>query len=425
MTGQEAIEYIHSMVWNRRATGYEHAKALLKKMGNPEKALKYVHVGGTNGKGSTATMLASVLQQAGYRTGLYTSPYLYRFNERIRIDGKEISDEDLADTTEYVKSIVETMPECPSEFAVVCCVAFEYFYRQKCDIVVLEVGMGGVNDSTNVIDCPEVAVMTNIGLDHTEYLGNTLEAIAETKSGIFKENGRAVVYRNTTAVETVFQNVCKERNVKLTFAEFASLQLRECSLEGQRFDYGKRENLFIPLLGEHQLKNTAVALTAIDILKQRGWDITEEHIRQGLENVRWPGRFEVISKEPLFIIDGGHNPQCIEALAQNVKDYLSGHYVIAITGVMSDKDYREMYQPIIPYISEFICITPSSPRSLDAVELAGRLKEMGAIAKACDSVKEAVKDALERTGSDDAIICFGTLYSIAEIQATFEIEHLH
>lgn len=425
MTGQEAIEYIHSMVWNRRATGYEHAKELLAKMGNPEKGLKYVHVGGTNGKGSTATLVASVLQQAGYRTGLYTSPYIYRFNERIRIDGKEISDEDLANTTEYVKSIVETMPESPSEFAVVCCVAFEYFYRQKCDIVVLEVGMGGANDSTNVIDCPEVAVMTNIGLDHTEYLGNTLEAIAETKSGIFKENGRAVVYRNTAEVETVFQKVCEERNVQLTFAEFVSLKLRECSLEGQRFDYGQRENLYIPLLGEHQLKNTAVALTTIDILKQRGWDIGEEDIRQGLANVRWPGRFEVISKAPLFIIDGGHNPQCIEALTQNVKEYLSGRYVIAITGVMSDKDYKEMYQPIIPYISEFICITPSSPRSMVAEELAEKLKGMGAVVKACATVPEAVRVALALAGRDGAIICFGSLYSIAEIQTAFEIEHLH
>ena len=425
MTGQEAIEYIHSMVWNRRATGYEHAKELLAKMGNPEKRLKYVHVGGTNGKGSTATLVASVLQQAGYRTGLYTSPYIYRFNERIRINGEEIRDEDLADITEYVKNIVETMPECPSEFAVVCCVAFEYFYRQKCDIVVLEVGMGGANDSTNVIDCPEVAVMTNIGLDHTEYLGDTLEAIAETKSGIFKENGRAVVYRNTAKVEAVFQRVCEERNVQLTFAEFDSLKLRECSLEGQRFDYGERNNLFIPLLGEHQLKNTAVALTTIDILKQKGWDIGEEDVRQGLENVRWPGRFDVISKEPLFIIDGGHNPQCIAALTQNVKEYLSGRTIIAITGVMCDKDYKEMYQPIIPHISEFICITPSSPRSLAAVELADRLKKMGAEAKACASVKDAVRAALELSGSDGAIICFGSLYSIAEIQTTFEIEHLH
>ena len=421
MTANAAIEYIHSMTWNRRATGYEHAQALLKKMGNPEKKLKYVHIGGTNGKGSTAAMVASVLQAAGYKTGLYTSPYLYKFHERIQINGEQISDEDLATTTEYVKSFADEMSDCPSEFALVCCIAFEYFARKNCDIVVLEVGMGGANDSTNVIECPEVAILTNIGLDHTEYLGETLEEIATTKAGIIKSEGTAVFYRSTPSVEKIFREVCEQRNVWAIFADFDSLCLQKHSLEGQTFNYGKRENIFIPLLGNHQLKNAAVSICAVEILIEKGWNINEEHLLQGLATVKWPGRFEVISKNPLFVIDGGHNSQCIDALAENIRTYFEGRKVIAITGVLADKDYEEMYRPMFSCIDEFVCITPPSPRRLEAVKLAGYLKQAGAKAVACDSIQDGIRRALKVAGEDGAVLCFGSLYSIAELQSTFEM----
>ena len=186
MNAEQAIAYIHSVCWKGSIPGLGRTQELLEKMGNPEKKLKFVHIAGTNGKGSTAAMTASILSKAGYRTGLYTSPYIYRFHERIQVDGVEISDEDLTEITEYVKPLADSMAQSPTEFELVCCIAFEYFYRKKCDIVVLEVGMGGAWDATNVIEVPEVAVITNIGLDHTEYLGDTVEKIAETKSGIFK-----------------------------------------------------------------------------------------------------------------------------------------------------------------------------------------------------------------------------------------------
>lgn len=420
MTGKEAVDYIHSMIWDRRATGYEHAKELLRRMGNPEKKLKYVHIGGTNGKGSTAAMIASVLQKAGYKTGLYTSPYLFRFNERIQVNGEQIADEELAAVTEYVKTFVDDMEICPSEFALVCCIAFEYFARQNCDIVVLEVGMGGANDSTNVIDCPEVAVLTNIGLDHTEYLGNTLEEIAFTKAGILKENGTAILYPNISSVEDVFKKVCQERHVELVIADFEGLVPNQHDLAGQIFDYGNRKNIFLPLLGNHQLNNAAVALSAIDMLIKKGWKISEEAVFQGIKEVKWPGRFEVISNEPLLIVDGGHNPQCIEALAQNIKDYLSDRKVIALTGVLADKDYEEMYQPIFPYISEFVCITPPSPRRLEAEKLAAYIQKAGKKATACVNIKEALELALQLAGEDGAVVCFGSLYSIGEIKTTFE-----
>ena len=423
MTGSEAIEYIHSMVWNRKATGYEHAKVLLEKMGNPEKKLKYVHIGGTNGKGSTASMLASILEKAGYKTGLYTSPYIYRFHERMQVNGEQISDEDLAEVTEYVKSFADEMEDCPSEFALVCCIAFEYFARQKCDIVVLEVGMGGATDSTNVIECPEVAILTNIGLDHTEYLGTTLEEIATTKAEILKANGRAVVYRSTPSVEQIVTDICKERNIQLTFPKFDEIQLKSHSLEGQVFDYKERENVFLPLLGGHQLRNAAVVLEAIDLLIRRGWKVSEEAVLEGLKEAKWPGRFEVLGKDPWFIVDGGHNPQCLEALAENVKSYLPEKKVVAIVGVLADKDYEEMFRPMLPLVDEFFCITPPCPRALSSEKLAQYLSELGASAYAFKNMEECIRAAVDSAGKDGAVVCFGSLYSIADIQQGFQ--HLH
>ncbi len=416
MTADEAIAYIHSVCWKGSIPGLGRTQTLLKKMGNPEKDLKFIHIAGTNGKGSTAAMTASILRKAGYRTGLYTSPFIYRFHERMQVDGVEISDEDLAAVTEYVKPLAQSMEESPTEFELVCCIAFEYFKRMKCDIVVLEVGMGGALDSTNVIETPEVAVITNIGLDHTEVLGDTVEKIAETKAGIFKEGGNAVVYRSTPSVEKVFEDVCAERNVSLKKANFEGLNLISRSLEGQTFDCGDRKALFLPLLGDHQLHNAAVVLGIADTLMEKGWKITEEHVRDGLRDVRWPGRFDIMRHDPLFIIDGGHNPQCIEALVTNIKDYLAGKRLIVLTGVLADKDYADMYKPVMEYAAEFVCITPPSPRKLEAAELAKHLQEAGAIATACASIPEGVRTAMDKAGKDGVVLSFGSLYSIGDIR---------
>lgn len=416
MNATEAIAYIHSVCWKGSVPGLGRTQTLLAKMGNPEKKLKFVHIAGTNGKGSTAAMTASILRKAGYRTGLYTSPYIYRFHERMQVDGVEISDEDLAAVTEFVKPLADSMEERPTEFELVCCIAFEYFRRMQCDIVVLEVGMGGALDSTNVIEVPEVAVITNIGLDHTEYLGDTLEKIAETKSGIFKENGHAVVYRSSPSVEAVFERICRERHVSLKKADFASLRLKNHSLDGQVFDCGERKNLVLPLLGDHQLHNAAVVLSIADTLIAEGWHITEENIRQGIQDVRWPGRFDIVRRDPLFIIDGGHNPQCIEALVKNIEDYLADRRVIALTGVLADKDYVDMYQPVMPLVRQFVCITPPNPRRLEADLLAKYLIDAGADAIACASIDDGVAKAMELAGKDGVVLCFGSLYSIGAIR---------
>ena len=416
MNVTQAIEYIHSFFWKGSIPGLERTQELLRRMGNPEKQLKFVHIAGTNGKGSTAAMTASILEKAGYKVGLYTSPYIYRFNERIQVNGEQIADEDVAAVTEYVKQFAEAMEEKPTEFELVTAIGFEYFARQNCDIVVLEVGMGGALDSTNVIDTPEVAVITNIGLDHTDYLGDTVEKIAETKAGIFKKNGHAVVYRGTPGVEEVFERVCAQRNVKLKKADFDSLVLRSHSLEGQVFDCGSRKELFLPLLGDHQLHNASVVLSIADTLIEKGWNISEDHIRDGIRDVSWPGRFDIVGRDPLFIIDGGHNPQCIDALVKNIRDYLANRKIIALTGVLADKDYGEMYRPMMPYIREFVCITPPNPRKLEAKELTQHLRRVGATATPCDTIAAGVKLAIEKAGTDGVVLCFGSLYTIGDIR---------
>ena len=370
MTLDEALHYIHEVCWKGSVPGLERISALLDVMGHPERQCKFVHVTGTNGKGSTCAMVASILRKAGYRTGLYTSPYLIRFNERIQVNGEQISDKDICELTEYIKPMADSIFERPTEFEMVTALGFEYFARQHCDIVVCEVGMGGEFDATNVILPPEAAVICNIGLDHTEVLGDTLEKIAATKAGIIKPGCDAVIYREKPSVEAVFEERCEKLGVPLHKADFDSLQLLSHSLEGQVFDWEDFKGLQLPLLGEHQLHNAAVALTTARVLQKRGWRITDENIREGIETVRWPGRFELMRREPMFIIDGGHNPQCIEALVKNIEDYLPGRELTVLTGVLGDKDFHCMYRDVARYAKEFITITPANPRALPADKLA-------------------------------------------------------
>ena len=279
--------------------------------------------------------------------------------------------------------------------------------------------MGGAFDATNVIETPEVAVITNIGLDHTEVLGDTLEKIAETKAGIFKENGHAVIYRGTPSVEAVFERVCAEKNAVLEKADFDSLNLKKHTLDGQVFDCGDRKDLVLPLLGDHQLHNASVVLSVVDTLKQIGWNISEQNIRDDLRDVQWPGRFDIVTRSPLFIIDGGHNPQCIEALIKNIEDYLKDRKVVAITVVLADKDYADMYVPVMPYIQKFVCITPPNPRKLEGMELAKYLRNKGADAVGSETIEDGVKIALELAGDDGVILCFGSLYSIGSIRDAY------
>lgn len=418
MTVQEALAYIHSVSWKGSIPGLSRTRELLARMGNPEKKLKFIHVAGTNGKGSTAAMLASILRKAGYRTGLYTSPFLFHFNERMNVDGEDISDQELAEITALVRPHAEAMADHPTEFELVTAIAMAYFVRHQCDIVSLEVGLGGELDSTNVIDAPETAVICNIGLDHTEVLGDTLEQIAQAKAGIIKPGCAVALYRGLPSVEAIFEKACRERGATLRKADFAAIHPGSRSFDGQVFDYGSWKDLRLPLLGEHQLKNAAVALTAVECLRERGWSLSSESVYAGLRDVVWPGRFELLRRAPDFIVDGGHNPQCLEALAQNVRDYLAGRDITALTGVMADKDYSQMYATMAPLVSRFVTVTPDNPRAMPAADLKRVLTPFGKPVTVCGSVRLGVRAALEQAGPSGVVLAFGSLYMVGDVRRT-------
>ena len=413
MNVQEAVNYIESTSWSKTRLGLERERELLKRLGDPQKKLKFVHVAGTNGKGSTCAMLASVLRCAGYRTGLYTSPHICRFNERMQVNGEEITDEELAELTGLVKSAAEEMADHPSQFEIVTAVAMLYFLRQRCDIVVLEVGMGGISDATNVIEKPECSVITTISLEHTEYLGHTLAEIAYNKADIIKENCPVVYYPSCEEVESVFKKTAAEKNAFLTKADFSAVLPLSDSLDGQVFSYKDHKELSLPLIGAHQLKNAAVALETVEVLQKRGWRISEKNIRGGIADVKWPVRFEVIRKAPPFIIDGAHNPQCAEALSAALEKYLPGKQSVFLMGVLADKEYDKVLAFLRPYAKSFVCVTPDSARALSAEKLTEYLRSLGEEAVACESFEDGVKTAL---ALQSPVVACGSLYMAGHIR---------
>jgi len=419
MTPQEAIAYIENYTWSTTRLGLDRTRELLHKLGDPQKGLKFVHVTGSNGKGSTCAMLDAILRRAGYRTGLYTSPYLQDFCERIRVDGVNIPGEDLAAVTERVRQAAETMSDHPSQFELVTAAAMVYFAACRCDIVVLEVGMGGALDSTNAIDAPEVAVITNVGLEHTEYLGSTLAEIAATKAGIIKPGCDCVCYGGAPEVTAVVKAACAERNVPFRYVDFAQLTPLEQSLDGQSFSW-RCKGYSLALLGRHQLCNAAVALETVDVLGQRGWTIPQAAVEEGLRSVRWPARLEVLCREPVFILDGGHNPQCAEALAESLEDLLPGQKAVFLLGVLRDKDYPAMIARLLPLARSFVCLTPLSGRALPAEELAAYLAEQGARARWETDIPAGIRAALDAAGEDGVVVSVGSLYLAGAVRGAFD-----
>jgi len=420
MTLDEVLAYIHKVDWRGSVPGLSRIDTLLGLLGHPERHVKYVHVTGTNGKGSTCAMLASVLRAAGYKTGLYTSPYIFRFNERMQINGAPIPDDTLCALVEELRPLAGRMADPPTEFELVTAIGLTWFAREACDIVVCEVGMGGEFDATNVIPAPEAAVLTNIGLDHTSVLGNTVEAIAATKAGIIKPGCHAVLYPCAPSVQEVVAVRCRAAGAPLTVADFDALSSVCDTLEGQIFNYGPYKGLRLPLLGGHQLRNAAVALTTIDVLRQRGWHIDESAVRQGLAQTAWPGRFQVVRRQPTIILDGGHNPQCMVSLATTIREYLPGQPVTVLTGVLADKDYGKMYDQLAPLAARFITVTPHNPRALDAGELAAFLRRYGKPVTACDTIREGVSRMLADTPPDGTAVCCGSLYLLGDVVQSLE-----
>ena len=415
MTAQEAIAYIEDQGWSTTRLGLERTRELLERLGNPQKKLNFIHVAGSNGKGSTCAMLDSILRAAGCRTGLYISPYIQDFCERMQVDGQNVPGDALAEITEEVKAIADAMDDHPSQFELVTAIAMVWFLRKQCDIVVLEVGMGGALDSTNAIDAPEVAVLTNIGLEHTEYLGDTIEKIAATKAGIIKRGCACVCYDGPAEATAVVRAACAEKAVPLTCVDFRDVTPLEHSLTGQRFSFRGQE-LELSLLGAHQLHNAAVALETVEALRRRGWNIPAGAVEGGLRTVRWPARFEVLGPAPLFILDGGHNPQCAQALAEVLRDYLPGEKATFLMGVLADKDWRAMLDAVEPFAARFVCVTPSSPRALPAQALAEELTRRGFDALPCGSVEDGIRAALEAGGP---VVAFGSLYMAGCVRTGF------
>jgi dihydrofolate synthase/folylpolyglutamate synthase len=415
---EETLHFIHATSWMGSRLGLERMQDLMFSLGNPQEELRFVHVAGSNGKGSVCAMLSSILTATGYRTGLYTSPHLLRVNERIKIDGADISDEDLIRTAEQVKAAVEQMDDKPTEFEVITAMAFLFFRQQKCDIVVLEVGLGGRLDATNVIPVPELAVIMNIGLEHTEVLGDTLQEIAVEKAGIIKRGGSVVFYPQLPSVESVFEEACAQRNATFVRADTSDVLAREQSLEGSVFDWKQQKKLRINLLGRHQIWNAAVALSAVEQLRARGWGIREDAVRNGLVNTKWPARLEILNEAPLFILDGAHNPQCVEMLEQSLQTLFYERKAVFLTGVLRDKDYMKMLNLISHRIKEVVCLTPDSERALPAEALESILAGFEIKAKAFRDAESGIIATLT-AAKGSPIVAFGSLYLAGAIRSIF------
>ena len=422
MNYEEALAYIHNVEWYGKKPGLHRMLWLLDKMGNPHKGLKFVHVAGTNGKGSTCSMISSVLKEAGYKTGMFTSPYIHVFNERMQINGQMISNEELVEIVEFVKIFIDEIEEKPTVFEIITLIGMEYFKRHQCDIVVLEVGIGGLLDSTNVIESKEVAVITSIGFDHTGMLGNTIEEIAGQKAGIMKENTDVVFWNRDEAAAKVVKENCERTHSTLYVPDYEALKSVSIDLTGQTFDYKNYKNLYIPLVGSYQLENAAIALTAIEVLQKKGYGIEENHIYEGLREAGWIGRFEVISKEPVIIVDGSHNPPGMKATAESLKTHFPDQKITFIIGVMADKELDEMMPYILPLAKEFITVTPDNPRAMKAETLAEYLRNAGAKADSFETVEGACKEAVRLAGKSGVVCALGSLYLVDEVTRGLQLK---
>ena len=419
MNYEEALQYISSVNWKGSVPGLERIRELTEKLGNPQEKLKFVHIGGTNGKGSTAAFVSSVLRAAGYKVGLFISPYIEVFNERMQINNQYISNQELADITEYVKPYAESMEDAPTEFELNTAIALVYFLQNQCDIVVFEVGMGGEFDATNIIPSPEAAVITAIGLDHTAYLGDTVEKIAQTKSGIIKQGSITVMYQQSEEITSVIRKRCEEVGSKLLISEPEKLKLVCGDIDHQIFEHEKYGALTIFMPAVYQKYNLALAIRTIEALRMKKWKITEEQLRKGLQDAFWPGRFEVLSKNPVFLVDGAHNPHGIIAAAESLKAVFPGKKLLMIFGVLADKDYELMLDVITPLAKKVFCVSPDNSRALSQENLSKEVRRRNVEADAFADIADAIDAAFSAAEEDDVICALGSLYMIGDIKVYY------
>ena len=411
------LEYLSQEKFQSFKPGFDRVETLLEALGHPERKLRFVHVAGTNGKGSTCACIASILTKAGYRTGLYISPFVVCWNERVQIDGQYISDEEFAQAVAAVGAAAEAMDDLPSQFELETALALWHFARRGCDFAVMEVGMGGAWDATNVIPAPEAAVLCAIALDHTAVLGNTVGEIAAVKAGIIKPGCDVVSYGNEPEAEKVIDEVCRSKGCRHFRPDFRRITVLERSLTGVRFHYAAHRDLFLPLAGTYQPNNAALAIETAEVLRTRGYGISNAAIREGLAAVRWPGRFELIHRDPLFILDGSHNPQGMLATVESLKTFFPGQKLWFLIGIMADKDVRSVARLLAPLAAGFAAVEPPNPRAMKAGELASLLSaETGAPALPFPTIGEGAAWVLARAGKDGVCAALGSLYFSAQVR---------
>ena len=420
MTEQEALEIISRQRQFHTTSSLTWMRALMERLGNPQDRLRYIHVTGTNGKGSTCTMLASVLEQAGYRTGKFISPYVLNFRERMQVNSAMISPAELVDLVKKIHPVIQELEKegmDVTEFEFVSAIAFTWFAQKQCDLVVLEVGVGGLYDSTNVIHTPLASVITSISLDHTALLGDSIQEIAQEMGGIIKPGGTAVLAPdlNPAALEVLTQIALKQGS-RLEIADDSQVKVMSDSLEGMEIQAGNLR-FWLPLIGRHQVKNAVTALTVLEELQRQGWRISDQQIVDGMAEARFPVRLEVLGRNPVIVLDGAHNPAGIAVLKEAIGRYLPGKKLVGLMGMMQDKDCNAALQELRGLFAAVVTVTPDHPRAMDAADLARRWQgACGCVHAAGNDFSQAVRLAVELAGKDGAVVGFGSLFLAANLR---------
>lgn len=425
MKYEEALEYISQTNKFGIRLGLENIGKLLELLGNPQETLNIIHIAGTNGKGSVCSFVSNILRESGYKVGLYTSPYLEIFTERIRVNGENIPQDDVARIIELIKEKIEIMVEegyaYPTEFEVVTAMAFYYYSEQKVDFVALEVGLGGRYDATNVITKSLVSVIASISLDHTGILGDTIEKIAYEKAGIIKENGVVLVYDQTDEAKDVIKSVCNEKKAEYIEVNFDDVNIKKSDINSQIYDCTVMKEIYkdleIKLIGEHQINNSILAMSVIKYLKDiKLANISEESIRKGLITTKWPGRIEKIKENPIFIIDGAHNEDGAKSLAKALDKNFKDRKLTLLIGMLEDKDIDSVLDILLPHFNKVITTTPSNPRAINSDVLKGKVLKYVDDVTSKHEIEDAVNYTLETSNKDDVIISAGSLYMIGTVR---------
>jgi len=415
MNYEESIAYIHSVMWQGSRPGLERITKLLSKMKNPQKDLKVIHVTGTNGKGSFCAMLDSILRQSGYRTGLFTSPYIEHFEERMMVNGRMISREMLAEITSEIKPLADSMEDLPTEFELITAIGFAFFKKMNCDVCVIEAGMGGRLDSTNVFEKPILSVITGVALDHTAFLGDSTEKIAYEKAGIIKKGCPVLLGNADEKALSVIEEKAVSLASPVTKVDYDKIRNLKASLAGSTFDFDKWNQISIPLIGLYQPRNAANVLSAVEILQNYGFHITDDSLRQGLMATVWKARFEKLSENPTVLYDGSHNPEGIAFAVRTIKELFGETKVKLVTGVMEDKDHSGMAKSLSEVAAQVYTVTPNNPRSYNCHRFAAEFSEIGIKAKGFDSIDEAVQTAITED-PQLPLIGLGSLYLYSDFK---------